>query len=221
MTNTTIGTARVAVMTENGVELAPWCAILPANSAENSEGLNEWFADVFLPSLFDKAGPGGSAWLSEKQVAVCERNMKSIQRMASKNYFSNYLRCWWRGREVVMHYCGEKGKLSFCNTREEKIACEYQNRKRELCEINMNFSNKLKGRTDEWLRAKIKSLSARIVDAKKDYAESLSDFLDGDTNALCAMYFQALEINALTVREYECDAELSTRPVEIGVCAHV
>lgn len=38
--------------------------------------MNEWFTEVFMRSIFERAGVGKNIWLSQKQTAVCVSNME-------------------------------------------------------------------------------------------------------------------------------------------------
>ena len=87
--------------------------------------MTKWFRDVFLQSLFDKHGTA-SAWLSQKQTAICTDNMqKQVVRYDADGYgtmcnHDNYS-CDWNGRKVNLSYSKKNGcgQISFSMTAEE------------------------------------------------------------------------------------------------------
>jgi hypothetical protein len=77
-------------------------------------GLNKWFCDSFLPSIFERCEPGKAKWLSQKQTMVCTQHMvRQPVRYDSDGYgtmhtHDNYV-CEWAGRSVHLSYSKKNG----------------------------------------------------------------------------------------------------------------
>ena len=92
--------------------------------------MNRWFAETFLPSIFDRCKDRGKEmWLSQKQTAICIDNMEVRQvRFDPDGYgvrctHNNYV-CDWNGRKVVLSYSKKNGcgYISFgMNKAEEEV----------------------------------------------------------------------------------------------------
>lgn len=75
--------------------------------------MNKWFEETFLPSLFERAGTCKPMWLSQKQTAVCTRNMEvhtcDVQYSPVDYYRHDDYHCTWRGRQVWLYYSSKNG----------------------------------------------------------------------------------------------------------------
>lgn len=90
----------------------------------------KWFEEVFLPSLFDKAGINHAMWLSQKQTAICKENMTAEFQMDALGRRHIFYKTTYNGREVLMQY-GRKngcGQIIFRETKAEaqKAMQEYR-----------------------------------------------------------------------------------------------
>jgi hypothetical protein len=134
-----------------------------------------WFGDVFLASIFDRAGTSKNLWLSRKQTNICVENMaKHTIRLAQfqGDYACrDYYTCAWRGREVTLQYI----KLNGCGIIEFGMT-----------DIEMAVANK--ERNIEKLRiemervARIKSRPGRLakeIKKAKDDVQSFEEELEG------------------------------------------
>jgi hypothetical protein len=77
--------------------------------------MNRWFAETFLPSIFDRCKDRGKEmWLSQKQTAICTDNMEvrqvrfDLDGYGAKGTHNNYV-CDWEGRKVVLSYSKKNG----------------------------------------------------------------------------------------------------------------
>ncbi len=72
-----------------------------------------WFDDTFLPSLFQRIGPGRARWLTVKQTAICCQYMEphSVKTNGYQGYSTThiYYTYVWDGREVVLQYSKKNG----------------------------------------------------------------------------------------------------------------
>ena len=97
--------------------------------------MKSWFAETFLPSLFERVGPGKSMWLTQKQTAVCADNMeKHITRTLEFQGDSTshlWFTCEWNGRSVRLNYSklNKCGTVEFSFTAEELAANKEKNKK--------------------------------------------------------------------------------------------
>lgn len=75
-----------------------------------------WFDDVFMPSLFAKVGAGKTMWLSQRQTAVCVKNMDMHETKNDGYQGHSATHYWfsttWDGRDVRVNY----SKLNGCST---------------------------------------------------------------------------------------------------------
>ena len=104
-----------------------------------------WFNDVFLLSLYERAGLNNSLWLTKKQTAVCcqymtEKTVIVEERFAQyrhTNYTYN-----WDGREVFLSYSKKNGcgTITFYpnDSEQRQIFNDYcaEGRKKALDDVN-------------------------------------------------------------------------------------
>lgn len=68
---------------------------------------NTWFDEVFLPSLFERAGVNNALWITNKQRQVC------------LDYFRNYVYTW-QNRTIKLYPCKNgAAQIYFCHTEKE------------------------------------------------------------------------------------------------------
>lgn len=86
--------------------------------------MNKWFAETFLPSLFERAGTNHTLWLTKKQTTVCVGNMvKHVTKTPEFQGCSTshlWFSCEWNGRSVRLNY----SKLNKCGTIEFSLSAE-------------------------------------------------------------------------------------------------
>lgn len=88
--------------------------------------MNKWFNNVFLPSIFERAGVNKPLWLSVKQTAVCTDNMPSETVMVPNDIGGYYYRvvyfCEWQERKVSLAYSKKNGcgSITFGANADEK-----------------------------------------------------------------------------------------------------
>lgn len=69
---------------------------------------NKWFNDVFLPSLFERAGVNNALWITSKQRQIC------------LDYFRDYVYTW-QNRTIKLYPCKNgTAQIYFCSTKEEQ-----------------------------------------------------------------------------------------------------
>lgn len=123
--------------------------------------MNKWFNDVFLQSIFDRAGACNSLWLSKKQTAICVENMeKDTVSYSDGVYTYRHLNfhCIWNGRKVTLSYSKKNscGSIIFGLNEEEQKKHE-QERKNEKIRIENERIERTK-RNPERLEKQIKAL---------------------------------------------------------------
>ena len=136
--------------------------------------MKKWFAETFLPSLFERAGTNLTLWLTQKQTAVCVENMEKhvVRTLESQGNSTSHLwfSCEWNGRAVRLNY----SKLNKCGTIEfsfsaEELAASEEKNKKERERIENERIERIKRRPER--------LAKVISDIKKEieeYEEKLS-----------------------------------------------
>lgn len=120
-----------------------------------------WFNDVFLQSLFERAGAGKSLWLSRKQTAVCINHMEKKTVSFSDGFgtyrHDNYFYSW-KGRQVILSYSKMNGcgSISFGMNKEEQENAA-QERELERRQLELDSVERLK-RHPERLEKRVKAL---------------------------------------------------------------
>ena len=124
--------------------------------------MNKWFAETFLPSIFDRCKDRGKEmWLSQKQTAVCIQNMELRQvRFDPDGYgvrctHNNYT-CEWNGRKVVLSYSKKNGCgfISFGMNKAEQEA--------HLAEIEAE-RQRIEAERIAWIKENPEKLAKRIA----------------------------------------------------------
>lgn len=124
--------------------------------------MNKWFAETFLPSIFDRCKDRGKEmWLSQKQTAVCIQNMELHQvRFDPDGYgvrctHNNYV-CDWNGRRVVLSYSKKNGCgfISFGMNKAEQEA--------HLAEIEAE-RQRIEAERIAWIKEDPEKLAKRIA----------------------------------------------------------
>jgi hypothetical protein len=142
--------------------------------------MNKWFADTFLPSVFERCVVGKPKWLSQKQTAICVRYMdESVVRYDADGYgtMCNHLNysCRWDGRSVTLSYskkngCGEI-LFGFNSSEIEVMKREYE---AERARIKEERIQRTKSNPDR-LAKKIASLTKAIAGWQAEYELDLSE----------------------------------------------
>lgn len=149
-----------------------------------------WFNDVFLPSLFERAGIGKTLWLSRKQTAVCTDHMEKKTFSFSDGFgtyrHDNYFYSW-NGRQVILSYSKLNGcgSISFGMSKEEQEQAAKE-REAERRQLELDSVKRLK-RHPERLENRIKAL--------KDQEESFLFDLSFDDNTQEDIDFYTKKLN--------------------------
>lgn len=120
-----------------------------------------WFNDVFLPSIFRRAGTGKPLWLTQKQTAICTDNMTKNAASFSDGVYSfrhyNYS-CTWNGRKVILSYSKKNGcgTIEFGPNEEEQKAAAIE-REEEKRRIELETVERAKRNPDR-LKKRIEKL---------------------------------------------------------------
>ena len=86
---------------------------------------NTWFENQFLQSIFERLGANNSKWLTQKQTAICVRNMDIHHTRYADAWNEGGEHDWytydWNGRKVTLHYSKKNycGCIEFANTQDE------------------------------------------------------------------------------------------------------
>lgn len=125
--------------------------------------MNKWFVDIFMPSIFERAGVGKNIWLSQKQTAVCVSNMEKhvgthYDEGGLRRCTHYYFTCEWCGRHVSMSY----SKLNGCGSiifglNEEEQEKQKREREEEKKRLEIDSIERAK-RNPERLAKRIASL---------------------------------------------------------------
>lgn len=88
--------------------------------------MNKWFAETFIPSLFEKAGGRREIWLTAKQTQICRNNMEEHVGKRENPFGGFSAHCFYKatvgGREItVSTYKNGCGFMSFRYTPEEAL----------------------------------------------------------------------------------------------------
>lgn len=120
-----------------------------------------WFNDIFLPSIFRRAGTGKPLWLTQKQTAICTDNMaKNVVSYSDgvhsyRHYNYSYV---WNGRKVILSYSKKNGcgTIEFGMNEEEQKAAAIA-RKEEKRRIELETVERAKRNPDR-LKKRIEKL---------------------------------------------------------------
>jgi hypothetical protein len=142
------------------------------------ESYGNWFNDVFLPSLFERAEPLKSIYLTQKQTAVCIRNME-YHCTKDCNGSHEWYTCTWRGRSVELSYSKKNqcGSIRFGRDAEEQEAAdkkameEQKAQKEELFQIKLEAIRSGNQRTIDAVLRRYQILKERKADMMQDIAD--------------------------------------------------
>lgn len=142
------------------------------------ESCDNWFNDVFLPSLFERAEPLKSIYLTQKQTAVCVRNME-YHCIKDCNGSHEWYTCTWRGRSVELSYSKKNqcGSIRFGRDAEEQEAAdkkameEQKAQKEELFQIKLESIRSGNQRTIDAVLRRYQLLKERKADMMQDIAD--------------------------------------------------
>lgn len=155
--------------------------------------MNRWFAETFLPSIFDRCKDRGKEmWLSQKQTLICTDNMEvhqvrfDLDGYGAKGTHNNYV-CDWNGRKVVLSYSKKNGcgYISFGMNKAEQeahlaeIEAEKQRAEVERIERAKKNPERLARRID-FYTTKIKAIKEQweCEKADPDYDESDAEWYE-------------------------------------------
>ena len=153
--------------------------------------MNKWFAENFLPSLFDRTKPDKGIWLSRKQTAICVKYLEqhSTRHAQFQGDYTTHLYYTgeWNGRTVRMDYSKLNGcgMIVFGYNDEEKVELNRQHEleRERMKEEHFQFMvrcaknkperfNELYGKAKATLKARIDSYNADVEDGEdEEYLE--------------------------------------------------
>lgn len=126
---------------------------------------NNWFDDVFMPSLFERAGINNTIWITNKQRLTC------------LNYFCDY-EYLWNNRTVKLYPCKNgAAQIYFCSTKEEQqdffAQIKIDDRKKHLTHLQELKKRAENGNEKAFERVKneIARLKELIQNFKQDITE--------------------------------------------------
>ena len=127
---------------------------------------NKWFNDVFLPSLFERAGVNNALWITSKQRQVC------------LDYFRGYVYTW-QNRIIKLYPCKNgAAQIYFCCTEEEHKTFLAQHkideRKKDLTRLQ-----ELKKRAENGNEKAFERVKNEIARLKKLIQNFKQDITDG------------------------------------------
>ena len=143
--------------------------------------MSKWFNDIFLPSLFDRAGANNPIWLTAKQTAVCTANMKKNDvRYHSQFGFEShsFFTAEWNGRKVRLDF----SKLNGCGTiffslneseqEEASKKAKEHNEQRRVERLRVMFT-----KHPQRFNEKLEKLQRELEEMKADNLEDINDGL--------------------------------------------
>lgn len=135
----------------------------------------KWFEEVFLPSLFDKAGINHAMWLSRKQTAICTENMTAESCMDELGYRHTSYKTTYNGREVSMQYSKKNGcgQITFGATEEEV--------KESMQEYNKRRIERVKNSAKVMLERRSERVPKRLAELQR-LIDSVLFALEDETN---------------------------------------
>ena len=157
--------------------------------------MNNWFNNVFLASLHDRAGNKG-LWLSRKQTQICVENMERHNRRIMDDgisYYNHlYYTCNWQGRAVNLDY----SKLNGCGIITFGLTAEEQDAGRkasdaEQLKIKLDRIARNKEKRPERVAEMINKLNAKIDNVHLEIADAIED---GEDDTYLQSYLSELEL---------------------------
>lgn len=155
---------------------------------------DNWFNNVFLPSLFARAR-NKSLWLSRKQTEICVQNMEKHSRrnmVDGIQYWNQvYYTCIWAGRSVCLDYSKLNGcgTIQFGQTEAEAEAGRKASEAEQLA-IKLERIARYKLKRPDRVSAEIAELSDKISRANTEMLEELED---GENVTSVRQYIAELE----------------------------
>ena len=138
---------------------------------------NQWFNDVFLPSLFEYAkktvGLCKNCKISDRQFDICCRNMEEVK-CYDADYRKNYIyyRCTWNDREIIVtryknnYISFSLNSVETVRVKQEKEAKREAERLEKLDRIKQN---------PERLEKSIARKLAKLEKLKDELSEAIKD----------------------------------------------
>ena len=159
--------------------------------------MNEWFASVFLPAIFERCKPGEHKWLTQKQTAVCCRYMQRQQmrytadRFGAEHTHERFF-CTWQGRKVTLEYSRKNGCgcIQF-GLNGAEVAARQAEHEAEKRRIQANRVERIK-RNPERLAQTIAALNRDIQGWLEKYALDVQDG-EAEGATFCRERITALE----------------------------
>ena len=143
---------------------------------------NQWFNDVFLPSLFEyvqkTVGLCKNCKISDKQFDICCRNMEEVK-CYDADYRKNYIyyRCTWNDREIIVTRY-KNNYISFSLNSVETVQVKQEKEaEREVERIAM--LNRIK-QSPERLEKSLAKKFAKLEKLEKELSEAFDDEDDED-----------------------------------------
>ena len=144
--------------------------------------VNKWFSEVFLPSLFSRAGVNRNIWLTQRQTEICTQYMDKHnvrwEAGAGEHWNRTWYDCDWNGRKVSMSYSKKNGCgcINFGMDANEQRVGE-QRAKEEKERIAVERARRLYLRRPERWRKEIDDLLAENRDMEESIEEDKFDDL--------------------------------------------
>lgn len=152
--------------------------------------MNNWFNNVFLPSLFERAGANNPIWLSQKQTAICCQNMEQHCSSMSDGEFL-YKKLWcsyrWQERDIILTY----SKKNRCSTIEFSFNSEEREFHKKEHELE---KQRIEKERVERIKRKPERLKKVLEDLRNKEQGFLADLsFDDNTEEDILFYTQKLE----------------------------
>lgn len=117
--------------------------------------MTKWFSDVFLPSLFQRAGKN-TIWLTRRQTAICVENMERhtvCQERFGGLVRHDYFTAEWSGRAVTLDYSKQNGcgTITFGATQAEQEKAAAEGRAEQKRIERERLERKLRRRPEQFL----------------------------------------------------------------------
>lgn len=146
---------------------------------QETEHSGNWFEDVFLTSLFEKAEPLKPLWLTQKQTSVCIRNME-YHCTKDCNGSHEWYTGTWAGRTIELSYSKKNQCVSivFGRNAEEQEEADKQAEEERKEQKNELFGAKVESIQNGTQRT-IESTLKRYNQLKEDLESMQEDIADG------------------------------------------
>lgn len=146
---------------------------------QETEHSGNWFDDVFLTSLFEKAEPLKPFWLTQKQTSVCIRNME-YHCTKDCNGSHEWYTWTWAGRTIELSYSKKNqcGSIVFGRNAEEQAEADKQAEEERKEQKNELFGAKVESIQNGTQRTIERTLK-RYNQLKEDLESMQEDIADG------------------------------------------